>query len=100
MQAAQLALRRNLKNGKCAWLTQSGWQKKDCQSREWLPTKYDEAGELFYYRMKQLKSSVRTKIKSYTALSRAIDGAENVEKEFTQKRNANTFEIKRTKRRR
>jgi hypothetical protein len=98
--AAEIALRRNLKNRTCAWLTLSGWQKKDCQNREWLPTTYDDVGELFYYRMKQLKSSVGTRIKDYTAFSRAIDGAENVEKEFTQKRNANTFEIKRARRRR
>jgi hypothetical protein len=93
--AAELALRRSLTNGKCAWKAKKGWQKKDCQNRTWLPTKYDDVGELFYYRMKQLKSSVGTKIKDYTAFSRAIDGAGNVEKEFTKKRNANTFEIRR-----
>jgi hypothetical protein len=93
--AAELALRRNLVNGKCAWKVKKGWQKKDCQNRTWLPTKYDDVGELFYYRMNQLKSSVGTKIKDYTAFSRAIDGAGNVEKEFAKKRNANTFEIKR-----
>jgi hypothetical protein len=93
--AAEMALRRNLKNGKCAWKMKKGWQKKDCQNRTWLPTKYDDTGELFYYRMKQLKPSVKTKIKNYTAFSRAIDGAGNVEKEFNKKRNANTFEIRR-----
>jgi hypothetical protein len=97
--ASELALRRTLKNGKCAWLTKSGWQKKDCQNRTWLPTKYDDAGQLFYYRMKQLKSSVKTKIKNYTAFSRAIDGAGNLEKDFIQKRNDNTFEIKRRRKR-
>jgi hypothetical protein len=90
-----MALRRNLVNGKCAWNAKKGWQKKDCQNRTWLPTKYDDVGELFYYRMKQLKSSVGTKIKDYTAFSRAIDGAGNVEKQFTKKRNMNTFEIRR-----
>ncbi|MGH2675319.1 MAG: Calx-beta domain-containing protein [Actinomycetota bacterium] len=98
--AAEIALRRNLMNGKCAWKTKKGWQRKDCQNRTWLPTKYSEAGDLFYYRMKQLKSSVKTKIKNYTAFSRAVDGAGNVEKEFIEKRNDNTFEIKRSKRRR
>ena len=98
--AAELALRRNLMNGKCAWKTKKGWQKKDCQNRTWLPTKYDDVGQLFYYRLKQLKSSVDTKIKNYTAFSRAIDGAGNVEKDFIKKRNDNTFEIKRAKRRR
>jgi hypothetical protein len=98
--AVELALRRNLKNGKCAWKVKKGWQKKDCQNRTWLPTKYSSAGDLFYYRMKQLKPSVKTKIKNYTAFSRAIDGAGNVEKDFIKKRNDNTFEIKRAKRRR
>jgi hypothetical protein len=42
----------------------------------------------------------RPRGRGYTAFSRAIDGAENVEKQFDVKRNANTFEIKRTKRRR
>jgi len=98
--AAELAVRRNLENGKCAWKNKKRWQKKDCQNRTWLPTKYSPAGDLFYYRMKQLKSSVNTKIKSYTAFSRAIDGAGNVEKDFVKKRNDNTFEIKRTTKRR
>jgi hypothetical protein len=98
--AAEIALRRNLKNGKCAWRTKSGWKTQDCQNREWLPTKYDDVGELFYLRVKQLKSSVGTKIKNYTAFSRAIDGAENVENDFVKKRNDNTFEIKRSRKRR
>jgi hypothetical protein len=98
--AVELALRRNLENGGCAWKVKNGWQKKDCSNRTWLPTKYDDVGELFYYRMNQLKSSVGTKIKDYTAFSRAIDGAGNVEKDFVKKRNANTFEIKRTRKRR
>lgn len=93
--AAELALRRNLRSGKCAWKTKSGWQKKDCDNKTWLPTKFDDVGELFYYRMPQLKSSVGTRIKDYTAFGRAIDGAGNVEREFTKKRNMNTFEIRR-----
>lgn len=97
---SQLALRRNMKNGDCVWLTKEGWQKKDCSNRQWLPMTYDETGNLFYYRLSQLKSSVRTKIVDYTAFSRAIDGAGNVETGFDKKRNDNTFEIKRTRRRR
>jgi hypothetical protein len=98
--AAEIAVRRNLENGKCAWKTKKGWQKKDCSNRHWLPTKYSPVGDLFYYRMPELKSSVGTRIKNYTAFSRSIDGARNVEKEFAEKRNANTFEIKRSRRRR
>ena len=96
----QFALRRNLKNGGCVWLTAGGWQKKDCQNREWRETQYDNTGELWRFRLKQLKSSVGTRIKNYTAFSRAFDGADNVENDFVVKRNANTFEIRGTRRRR
>jgi hypothetical protein len=95
--AAQFALRRNLKNGDCQWLARKGWKQGDCQNREWLPTQWDPVGELWRYRPKQLKSSVATKIKNYTAFSRAIDGAGNVERDFKEKRNANTFEVKRSR---
>jgi hypothetical protein len=98
--SAEIALRRKLMNGKCAWKMRKGWQRKDCDKPTWLPTKYDETGDLFYYRMPQLKSSVKTKVKNYTAFSRAIDGAGNIEKDLIRKRNDNTFEIKRTKKRR
>jgi hypothetical protein len=97
---AEMALKRTRMNGKCQWFTGKDWQAKDCQNREWVDMKYDSVGQLFLYRMKQLKSSVGTKIKNYTAFSRAIDGSGNVENDFKEKRNANTFEIKRTRRRR
>jgi hypothetical protein len=96
---AELALRRNLRNGDCVWWTVEGWQKKDCSNRQWLGMTYSPGGDLFFYRMKQLKSSVGTPIKNYIAFSRAIDGAGNVEKQFNEKRNANTFEVKRARRR-
>jgi hypothetical protein len=96
---AELALRRNLKNGTCAWKTKSGWEKKDCSNRTWLSTRFDNVGQLFFYRMSQLKPSVGTRVVNYTAFSRAIDGAGNVERDFVQKRNDNTFEIKKRRRR-
>jgi hypothetical protein len=97
---AEFGLRRNMMNGGCVWLTKGGWQKKDCQNREWLGTKWDPTGELWRLKLKQLKSSVGTRIKNYTAFSRAIDGAGNVENDFAHKRNDNTFEVKRSRRRR
>jgi Calx-beta domain len=96
---AQFGLRRTKKNGSCQWLTTGGWQAKDCQNKTWVEMKHDPAADLFFLRLKQLKSSVDTRIKSYTAFSRAIDGAGNVERDFAQKRNDNTFEVKRTRRR-
>jgi hypothetical protein len=96
---AQFGLRRNMKNGDCLWLTEEGWQKKDCSNRQWLDTRYDDVGQLWYYRPGQLKSSVGTRIKDYTAFSRAIDGAKNLEREFNERRNDNTFEVKRRRKR-
>lgn len=65
-----------------------------------VPSRPRQSAQPYLYRLNQLKSSVRTKILNYTAFSRAIDGAENVEADFNEKRNANTFEIKRTRKRR
>lgn len=96
---AQFALRRKRKNGSCQWLMKGGWQRKDCNNRQWLDMKYDEFADLFYVRLKQLKSSVKTKIKNYRAYSRAIDGAGNVERQFNKKRNDNTFQVKRRRKR-
>jgi hypothetical protein len=97
--AAQLGLRRNMNNGECHWLTAKGWQKKDCSNREWLHMHYQTSGQLWLHRLRRLKPSVGTRIKNYTAFSRAIDGAGNAEKDFNEKRNANTFEVKRARRR-
>jgi hypothetical protein len=96
---AQLGLRRNMMNGSCQWLTNKGWQKKECSNREWLHMHFEPSGDLWRHRVRQLKSSVETRIKDYTAFSRAIDGAGNVERDFNEKRNANTFEVKRTRKR-
>jgi hypothetical protein len=98
--AVEVALRQNLKGGKCRWLTNGGWKRRDCSDRAWLTTKYDSFVDWYVKRMRQLKPSVKTKIKSYTAFARAIDGAGNVEKDFIKKRNDNTFEIQRSKRKR
>jgi hypothetical protein len=98
----QWALRRNRMNGSCQWLTDAGWAAKDCQNRQWRVMRfqldYGDGVDLYIDHVTQLKSSVGTKIKNYTAYSRAIDGAGNVEKDFAVKRNANTFEIKRRRR--
>ena len=97
--AVQVALRQNLQNGKCKWLTKAGWKRGSCSDRVWQGTKYDEFVDWYVKRMRQLKPSVKTKIKNYTAYARAIDGAGNIERDFIKKRNENTFEIKRSRRR-
>jgi hypothetical protein len=53
--------------------------------------------DFFYHRFKALRPSVG-KIESYTAFSRALDGAGNLERDFERGRNNNTFEIKKASR--
>jgi hypothetical protein len=98
--AAQLALRRNMKSGACAWLAPGGWVKQGCDDRTWLQMIYEEPADLWLVSVRQLRSSVHTRIQDYTVFSRAVDGAGNVEQAFNGKRNANDFEIKRSKKRR
>ena len=89
---SELALRRNLKNGKCAWWTRKGWTAGDCDAARWVKLSTYEP-DFFYYRLKALPPSVGGKVKSYTAFSRAVDGAGNVESGLVRGRNANTFEV-------
>ena len=92
--AADFALRRNMKNKSCAWWNGKRFKNGKCDAERWLQT--DEYETDFYYiRLKELAASVGT-IRNYTAYSRAIDGAKNVESDFEVGRNANTFEIKKT----
>jgi hypothetical protein len=93
--AAEFALRRNMKNRSCAWWTGRKFKKGKCEAERWLKTDVYET-DFFYIRMPELPASVGT-VKNYTAYSRAIDGAKNVESDFEVGRNANTFEIKKKK---
>lgn len=94
--AADFALRRNMKNGSCRWWAGKKFKKGKCEAERWLKTDQYET-DFFYIRLKELPPSIG-KIKNYTAYSRAIDGAKNVESDFEIGRNANTFEIKKKKR--
>jgi len=93
--AAEFALRRNMKSGKCAWWSGKRFKKGKCGSERWLKTGQYET-DFFYIRLKELQPSVG-KIRNYTAYSRAIDGAKNVESHFEVGRNANTFKVKKPK---
>ena len=96
---AQLGLRKNYKNGDCAWWTGKGWKNGGCSLRQWVDLKPSQSqADFFIYALRALKPSIGTKIESYTAFSRAIDGAGNVESKFDRGRNENTFEVKRGKR--
>ena len=93
--AAEFALRRNMKNGSCGWWTGKKFRNGKCDAERWLKTDQYET-DFFYIRLKELPPSVG-KIRNYSAFSRAIDGAKNVESFFEVGRNANTFEIKKAK---
>jgi hypothetical protein len=92
---AELAIRRNMKNKSCAWWTGKKFKNGGCDKERWLKTGEYET-DFFFLRMNELPASVG-KVKNYTAFSRAIDGAKNVEDNFEVGRNANTFEVKKAK---
>lgn len=96
---AELALRRNMKGGRCAWWNGKRFRGGACGDERWISLPSFEP-DFFYHRIGSIRPSMGTKIKNYTAFSRAVDGAGNVESAFEKGRNANTFEVKRGKRRR
>lgn len=92
---SEFALRRNLKDRSCGWWSGKKFKKGDCKKERWLKTGEYET-DFFYIRLKELKPSTGS-IRNYTAYSRAIDGAKNLEADFEVGRNANTFEVKKPK---
>jgi hypothetical protein len=94
--ASEFGLRRNMKNGKCAWWSGRKFKKRGCDKERWLKTGQYEP-DFFFIRVRELDPSVR-RIDDYTAYSRAIDGAENLETSFEVGRNENTFEVKKPRR--
>ena len=90
---AQMALRKNLGKGNCRWWSGKKWKRGKCSAKRWVKlSKYET--DFFYYRIGSLRPSMGTAIKSYTAFSRARDGAGNVESTFDRGRNANTFDVR------
>lgn len=95
--SADIALRRNNENGRCAWWTGRKFKRGPCSDERWIPLHRYEP-DFFYQRFDALRPSAGTSIEDYTAYARARDGAGNVEKILQRGRNANTFEIKGSKR--
>jgi hypothetical protein len=93
-------LRRNLKNGDCVWFTPHRWERNDCSARVWLSTTYDDVGDLFRLPMKQLSRASERRSRTTRRVPAPSTRRVMWEKEFAKKLNANTFEIKRTRRRR
>lgn len=89
----EMALRRTQVSGSCAWFTGRRFARGACSAKEWLETEFYPDLGWWYYRMDQLKPSVGTTVKSYTAFARGTDGAGNVERTLEVGRNANTFEV-------
>ena len=101
VKTAQVALRRKMKNGTCSWWNGGGWTVAGCGDQLWKersgkypPIRSGEA--FFYYRLKTLlKPSVGdSKIRNYTAFSRAVDRVGNRESSFEARRNRNTFDVR------
>lgn len=91
---AEWALRKNMTSGKCQWWSGGKWAGGSCSARKWLRMK-KYGPDFFYTRLRPLSTSVRSRIKNYTAFSKALDRAGNWEKRAIVGRNANTFEVKR-----
>jgi len=92
----EIAFRKELVGGKCAWWngTKFGAVRRNCATKRWLSMKYRPAGDLYFLSIDTLAPSVGTKIKRYSAWTRATDSAGNLETTLTRGRNVSTFEVK------
>ncbi|HEX2050066.1 MAG TPA: Calx-beta domain-containing protein [Actinomycetota bacterium] len=98
---AEFALRKNLRNGDCAWYTGTRFRGGACSSKRWLDAGLDQQCPdpdqcfIVYEYDERLKQTTRsTGIRSYTAFARSHDNAGNVERDFDAGRNKNTFFLK------
>jgi hypothetical protein len=90
-----LALRRNASGGGCAWWNGNRFVPGSCSEPRWLRMRAYEAGWFYYYRLDPLGPSVGSRIRNYTAFAQGVDAAGNVEEDFIDGRNRNTFEVTR-----
>ena len=90
-----LALRRNATGGGCAWWNGTRFAAGDCSEPRWLRMRAYEAGWFYYYRIDPLPPSAGSTIRNYTAFAQGMDAAGNVEEDFIEGRNRNTFEVTR-----
>lgn len=91
--AVEMALRKKRLDGSCKWWANSKWNSGSCDTKVWIPMKFDF--DLYLKRFTPpLSPSMGTRIKNYTAWCRGIDGAGNVEASFAAGRNWNTFEVR------
>lgn len=90
----QMALRRMMEGGSCAWWVGGQFQGGPCSGKKWSAMRYD-GFDLYIKRFPALRPTQGTPVLHYTAWSRGFDEAANIESSFTQGRNANWFWIKR-----
>lgn len=96
MDTVEIALRKELRNGKCAWWTGKGFKRASCKKIKWSPERGDYFGTVAYFRISQsLKpTSKKAGIRAYTAFSRGTDRAGNVQTEMVVGQNKNRFFVK------
>jgi hypothetical protein len=100
----EIALRQNLMNGSCRWWNGGIFAVGPCAAKRWLDMSFvgnwNEQGTLLIYgrNFPALTPSVNTKIRSYTAWTRATDTAGNDESVFQRGRNYSIFEVLRKRR--
>ena len=90
---AELAIRKNLKGGKCAWLAGKRFVAGPCDRTVWISSDGTYEPDFYYFRVKQLQPS-RGNVKSYSAFSRATDTSKSSELDMNKGQNANTFKIR------
>jgi uncharacterized delta-60 repeat protein len=88
-----VALRRSMSNGTCAWLGhRGGWIVRACNAPRW-----HVAGGTVFWSLRlhhRLQESAGTRVVKYRAYARAVDHAGNVEHASANGRNSNAFEIR------
>ena len=96
---AEFALRKKLRNGRCAWWRGSRFRSGPCLAKRWLRMKRfgDFNGKLLYiYDVKRrLVPTQGTRIRSYTAFTRVGNIAGAREVRFERGRNVSSFRVTR-----
>jgi hypothetical protein len=99
----QIAVRQKLMNGSCRWWNGNIFAVRPCADRPWLDMafvgEWSTAEDIYGRNFPALTPSVNTKIRNYTAWTRAIDAAGNEESVFQRGRNYSVFEVLRKRRR-
>ena len=89
----EVALRMRRKNGSCRWWNGSTFVRRSCSQKLF---KSASGTSTWSYNLRSLLplSTGTSKVRDYTAYSRASDVNSNLEKVFQNRRNSNTFDIK------